>query len=195
MACGKRVVSFWPGLRKNVLKSKLMIRGWQLWALCITAILGLALRLYGLDWDEMLLRSQWMSHLYGPGAGQGANFHPDERQIMYQVVKLSWPGSWAQFLNQANSPLNPHFFAYGTFPLYLLATVGNLLSHISPTLADFAHLTLTGRVLNVLFDTGTILITAWLALLLTPDPTPDRHRAWSVALLAASCVAFTPFEV
>ena len=178
-----------------MLKSKLMIRGWQLWALCITAILGLALRLYGLDWDEMLLRSQWMSHLYGPGAGQGANFHPDERQIMYQVVKLSWPGSWAQFLNQANSPLNPHFFAYGTFPLYLLATVGNLLSHISPTLADFAHLTLTGRVLNVLFDTGTILITAWLALLLTPDPTPDRHRAWSVALLAASCVAFTPFEV
>ena len=67
----------------------------------------------------MLLRSQWMTRLYGAGAGQGTNFHPDERQIMYQVIKLSWPTSWAQFLDQANSPLNPHFFAYGTFPLYL----------------------------------------------------------------------------
>jgi hypothetical protein len=172
-----------------------MIRWWRLLALAVTALLGLAVRLYGLDWDEMLLRSQWMTRLYGPGAGQGANFHPDERQIMYQVVKLSWPTSWAQFLNQASSPLNPHFFAYGTFPLYLLATVGNLLARVSPTLADFAHLTLTGRVLNVLFDTGTILLTAWLALLLTPDATPGRQRAWSVALLAAACVAVTPFEV
>jgi YYY domain-containing protein len=178
-----------------VLKSKIMLRWWRQLALCVTALLGLAVRLYGLDWDEMLPRSQWMTHLYGVGAAQGANFHPDERQIMYQVIKLSWPTSWAQFLNQAISPLNPHFFAYGTFPLYLLAAVGNLLGHISPTLADFAHLTLTGRVLNVLFDTGTILLTAWLALLLTPDPTPDRRRAWSVALLAAACVAFTPFEV
>lgn len=172
-----------------------MARWWRPLALSITALLGLAVRLYGLDWDEMLLRSQWMTRLYGAGAGQGTNFHPDERQIMYQIIKLSWPTSWAQFMDQANSPLNPHFFAYGTFPLYLLAFVGNMLSHISPTLADFAHLTLTGRVLNVLFDTGTIILTAWLALLLTPDATPGRRRAWSVALLAAACVAFTPFEV
>lgn len=178
-----------------MLKSKRLERWWRPAALCITALLGLAARLYGLDWDQMLPRYQWLAHLYGIGGAQGTNFHPDERQIMYQVVKLSWPASWAQFLDQAHSPLNPHFFAYGTFPLYLLASVGNLLSHISPALADFAHLTLTGRVLNALFDTGTILLTAWLALLLTPDPTPGRRRAFAVAILAAACVAFTPFEV
>lgn len=200
-----------------MLKSKKLARVWRPVALCITAILGLSVRLYGLDWDQMVSRYQWMSRLYGAGAAQGANFHPDERQILYQVVKLSWPTSWAQFFDQANSPLNPHFFAYGTFPLYLLATVGNVLSHISslltglintighalhiplnvgPSLSmDFAQLTLTGRIMNVLFDTGTILLTAWLALLLTPDSTPGRRRAWSVALLAAACVAFTPFEV
>jgi hypothetical protein len=181
---------------KRVLKFKKSItRWWHMLALGITAVLGLAVRLYGLDWDNMLSRYQWLAHLYGPGSAQGTNFHPDERQIMYQVVKLSWPTSWAQFFDEAHSPLNPHFFAYGNFPLYLLASIGNLLSHISPTLADFAHLTLTGRALNALFDTGTILLTAWLALLLTPDPTPGRRRAWSVALLAAACVAFTPFEV
>ena len=179
-----------------MLKSTLSLnRWWRPLALGITAIVGLAVRLYGLDWDAMLPRYQLLSHLYGAGAAQGTNFHPDERQIMYQVIKLSWPTSWAQFVDQAHSPLNPHFFAYGTFPLYLLASVGNLLAHISPTLADFAHLTLTGRVLNVLFDIGTLLLTAWLALLLTPDATPDRRRAWSVALLAAALVAFTPFEV
>lgn len=174
---------------------------WRPLALCVTALLGLAVRLYGLDWDAMLARSQTMNHLYGPGASTGANFHPDERQIMYQVVKLSWPHSWAQFLNQANSPLNPHFFAYGTFPLYLLASIGSLLSHISPALADFAHLTLTGRVLNAFFDVGTILLTAWLALLLTShDNSPDgarvySNRQWLVALLAAALVAFTPLQV
>lgn len=184
-----------------------MVARWRPLTLCITAVLGLVVRLYGLDWDAMLPRYQSMVHLYGPGAGAGANFHPDERQIMYQVIKLSWPHSWAQFFDPANSPLNPHFFAYGTFPLYMLASIGNLLSHISPVLADFAHLTLTGRVLNALFDTATILLTAWLALALLPNPDPDQanivpgaalaraDRRWSVALLAAACVAFTPLQV
>lgn len=172
-----------------------MLNLWRLLILCVTAIAGLIVRLYGLDWDAMISRYQLMTRLYGVGAGSGVNFHPDERQIMYQVTKLSWPDSWAQFVDPVTSPLNPHFFAYGTFPLYLLATIGNLLGHFSPTLADFAHLTLTGRTLNTLFDTGTILLTAWLALLLTPDATPQRRRAWSVALLAAACVAFAPFEV
>jgi 4-amino-4-deoxy-L-arabinose transferase-like glycosyltransferase len=186
----------------------MLARRWRPLALGITAVLGLAVRLYGLDWDQMLSRYAWLAHLYGAGAAQGTNFHPDERQIMYQVVKLSWPTSWAQFFDQAHSPLNPHFFAYGSFPLYLLASLGNLLSRLWPSLADFAHLTLTGRALNALCDTATVLLTAWLALLLTSTPRdydgadgspgPVRlysARSWSIALLAAACVAFTPFEV
>src|SRR5690242_16540782 len=100
----------WPGISiedglslarqrgKRVLKSKRLERWWRPAALCVTALLGLAARLYGLDWDQMLSRYQWLAHLYGIGGAQGTNFHPDERQIMYQVVKLSWPASWAQFL-------------------------------------------------------------------------------------------------
>ncbi len=153
-----------------------MIR-WRPLALSGIAFLGLALRLYGLNWD------------------QGNNFHPDERQILFQVVQLSWPSSVAQFFNAATSPLNPHFFAYGSFPLYLLAAAGNILSHISPTLANFANLTLTGRVLNALFDTGTILLTGWLGLLLTNDRTPGRRYGWSVALLTAALVTFTPLQL
>jgi Dolichyl-phosphate-mannose-protein mannosyltransferase len=180
--------------RKRPFKLKIVIR-WRPPALFGIAILGLALRLYGLDWDQIQARSQLLLRLYGANFAQGNNFHPDERQILFHVVQLAWPKSLSQFLNPATSPLNPHFFAYGSFPLYFLATVGNLLSHFSPTIASFANLTLTGRVINALFDTGTILLIGWLGLLLTNDHTPGRKYAWSVALLAAALVAFTPLQV
>src|SRR5215475_646212 len=80
----------------------------KLLALFGLALLGFGLRLYGLNWD------------------QGHSFHPDERQIMFHVTALAWPTSLAQFLDPANSPLNPHFFAYGSFPMYLLAGIGHL---------------------------------------------------------------------
>src|SRR5579883_934099 len=102
---------------------KLVVR-WQPFALSGLVLLAFVLRLYGLDWD------------------MGNSFHPDERQILFHVTALSWPHSFAQFLDAANSPLNPHFFAYGSFPMYLLAGVGNILSHFSPALANFANLTL-----------------------------------------------------
>lgn len=182
------------GGRKRSFKLKIVIR-WRPLALFGIAFLGLALRLYGLDWDQMQARYQLLLRLYGADYALGNNFHPDERQILFHVVQLSWPHSLAQFFDTAASPLNPHFFAYGSFPLYLLAAMGNILSHISPALANFANLTLTGRVLNALFDTGTILLIGWLGLLLTSDRTPGRRYAWSVALLAAALVAFTPLQV
>src|SRR5437660_3260298 len=173
---------------------KIVIR-WRPLALFGIAFLGLALRLYGLDWDQIQARSQLLLRLYGAGFALGNNFHPDEREILFHVVQLSWPKSLAQFLDPTASPLNPHFFAYGSFPLYLLATLGNLLSHISPSLASFANLTLTGRFMNALFDSGTILLTGYLGLLMTNNRTPERKYAWSVALLCAALVWLTPLQV
>jgi hypothetical protein len=65
---------------------------------------GGALRLFNLDWD------------------QGYLFHPDERMILMTIggLNLPWPPNWDVLLSPA-SPLNPHFFAYGSLPLYLLA--------------------------------------------------------------------------
>ncbi len=153
------------------------MRRWGPLALLGLTLLGLALRLYGLNWD------------------QGNSFQPDERQIMFHVTALAWPNSLAQFLDPVNSPLNPHFFAYGSFPLYLLAILGDILRRFSPTLGTFANLTLVGRVLNAAFDSGTILLTGWLGLLLAEDHTVERRRAWTLALLAAALVAFTPLQL
>src|SRR5229473_7834669 len=171
-----RVTTTTARLEKIETVVKSIVR-WRPLALFALALLGLALRLYGLNWD------------------QGNNFHPDERQILFHVTALSWPSSIAQFLDPVNSPLNPHFFAYGSFPLYLLATLGNILTRFSPTLGTFANLTLVGRVLNAAFDSGTILLTGWLGLLLAEDHTAERRRAWALALLAAALVAFTPLQL
>lgn len=160
---------------------KLVIR-WQHMALGALTLLGFLLRLYGLNWD------------------QGNNFHPDERQILFHVVALSWPTSLSQFLDAANSPLNPHFFAYGSFPMYLLALLGQLFLHPK----TFVGFTLLGRVLSALFDSGTILLTGLLGLQLglqlAAHSTPGSGQrygngGWNLALFAAALVAFTPFQL
>ena len=155
---------------------KIIVR-WRPLALFGLAVLGLLLRLYGLNWD------------------QGNNFHPDERQVLFQVMKLAWPNSIAQFFDPQHSPLNPHFFAYGSFPLYLLAFVGSILARFSPGMGTIDNLTLVGRAISALFDSGTILLTGWLGLLLANDSTPGRQRGWALALLSAALVTFTPFQL
>ena len=172
----KIILSCLEEKRRDSKKLKIVIR-WRPLVLSGIAVLGLALRLYGLNWDS------------------GNSFQPDERQIMFHVTALSWPKSFAQFLDPVNSPLNPHFFAYGSFPLYLLAFAGNILAHFFPQVNTFFNLTLVGRVINAIFDSGTILLTGWLALLLVDDETPGHRYAWNVALLVAGLVAFTPFQI
>ena len=156
------------------MRIKLVVR-WRPLVLCALVLGGLILRLYGLNWD------------------QGNSFHPDERQILFKAMPLGWPASLAQFLDPVNSPLNPHFFSYGSFPLYLLALLGHLLIH---TQADpFPSYLYLGRVLSALFDSGTILLTACIGLLLSRDAQPGRPYAWNVAFLVAALVAFTPLQL
>ncbi|EFH86504.1 phospholipid carrier-dependent glycosyltransferase [Ktedonobacter racemifer] len=150
---------------------------WQLSLLLVIALLGLGARLYGLNWD------------------MGENFHPDERQILFRVAALGWPVSLAQFLDPDHSPLNPHFFAYGSLPLYLLAGTWSLLSRLFAWPLSYAALSLVGRAVSALFDTGSLLLTAWLARLLTGERGFSYRASWSVALLAAGLVAFTPLQL
>src|SRR5438105_3316652 len=140
---------------------------WRPFALFALALLGLALRLYGLNWD------------------QGNAIHPDERQILFVAMQLGWPHSWGDFFS-VQSPLAPHvydqrFFAYGSFPIYLLALLGYCF-HIQLTdPGSIVTLSYLGRVLSALFDSGTILLTALLALRLTGKA--QSTRGWSCALL------------
>jgi len=103
--------------------------------------LALALRVYGWDWDE--------GHL----------FHPDERQIFMVVrgMSLPWPPDWDNLLSP-ESTLNPRFFAYGSFPMYLLKAVSSVMPDVNNGWGPTHRLCLFGRPLSALFDLGTLAL-------------------------------------
>src|SRR3990170_218152 len=108
--------------------------------LAIVLLTALALRLYGLNWD------------------QGFLFHPDERAILMKVndLALPWPPNLGQLLTP-QSPLNPHWFPYGSFPLYLLKLVSHLVGLVTGVV-PFGDIRFVGRALSALFDTGTVAL-------------------------------------
>ncbi|HEU5368906.1 MAG TPA: glycosyltransferase family 39 protein, partial [Ktedonobacterales bacterium] len=173
---------------RDLLPGGLTRLNWPLLLLLALLAGALALRLYGLEWDA------------------NQEQHPDERAIIMAVGNFQWPHSLSEFLS-VQSPLSPHFlqpdfvpfFAYGTFPLYALWLLAQFLNwlqqafglHWIPagqgSFTDSIHLTLVGRALSALFDTGTVLVTYLLGRRLSGKK--------AVGLLAAAFVAFTPFEV
>ncbi|MBI3537769.1 MAG: glycosyltransferase family 39 protein, partial [Chloroflexi bacterium] len=141
--------------------------------LLLAAILTLAayFRFQGLDWD------------------QGYLFHPDERQILFVTTRLDLPANPLEFFS-ADSALNPKFFAYGSFPIYLLKA----LAIFAPAtnfpipwednrLVSYA---LLGRALSALFDLGTVALIFFLG---------RRLYTARVGLIAAASVAVTVLNI
>ncbi|MDP2637482.1 MAG: glycosyltransferase family 39 protein [Candidatus Levybacteria bacterium] len=96
----------------------------------LLTLIGGFLRFYNLNWDS------------------GYTFHPDERNIANAVSQI-------RFFSQ----LNPNFFAYGGFLIYLYKTTGDILSILTQNTAwvhDWGHINLIGRFYSALFSTLTI---------------------------------------
>ncbi|MGC8787990.1 MAG: glycosyltransferase family 39 protein, partial [Anaerolineae bacterium] len=142
-------------------------RHWTALALLCLLPGAFFLRVYGLDWDR------------------GFFFHPDERQILMVVAGLSWPQDPLTLLTP-DSPLNPRFFAYGSFPIYLLRLLSSLLGVWRTEWASMARFYLLGRLLSAFFDTLTVFFIYLLACKVY-----DRR----VAILAATFVAFTVLHI
>lgn len=137
--------------------------------LLVAILIGaLALRFYGLNWDQ--------GYPYTP--------HPDERAILMKVASLSWPADLAQFLD-AKSPLNPHWFPYGSFPLYLIKLAFAAFSYLGRSLAEL-DMRLVGRAISALFDTGTVLLVYLLG---------ARLYGRRQGLLAAAFLGFTVLDI
>lgn len=101
-------------------------------------ILAAGFRFYGINWD------------------QGFLLHPDERAIILFTLPLHLPSTFQQFLS-ISSPWNPHFFAYGSFPLYLLKLVSLAAEHLNIQLAQYDGIGLVGRLISGFFDLGTLI--------------------------------------
>ncbi len=141
-----------------------------LWGLSIVLLLALSLRLYGLDWDD----------------GFSWTPHPDERAIMFKVVELSFPGisDLPLLLNADESPWNPRWFPYGSFPIYVLKITGVFSGYI-PGL-DPNDLRVPGRAVSALADVATIALVYALGAMV-----------WSrrVGLLASALVAIAVIHI
>ncbi|MBI5302947.1 MAG: glycosyltransferase family 39 protein [Chloroflexi bacterium] len=139
--------------------------------LIVVLIVAAAFRFYGLAWDG------------------GYLFHPDERKIILVASDLALPSNPLQLFS-TDSSLNPKFFAYGSFPIYLLRALSMFAPHTNffvpwrdNSLVDLA---LLGRTLSALFDLGTIGFTFLLA---------RRLYDARVGLLASACIAVTVLHI
>ena len=136
----------------------------------IILIVAACLRFYGLAWDG------------------GYLFHPDERKILLVASELRLPSNAFEFFS-SDSSLNPKFFAYGSFPIYLLRILGAFAptpSFAVPWREDFVGLALFGRALSALFDLGTIALTFLLA---------RRLYDATTGLIASACIAVTVLHI
>ncbi len=145
-------------------------RYWEFVFLVAVLAVAASLRFYGLAWDG------------------GYLFHPDERKILLVASELRPPANIGEFFS-ADSPLNPKFFAYGSFPIYLLKASSIFAPPIAlnvPWREDFVGLAMLGRALSALFDLGTITMTFLLA---------RRLYNATVGLMASACIAVTVLHI
>lgn len=152
-------------------------------ALAVVLFAALALRLFGLNWD------------------QGQSLHPDERFIIDYVmigrIHLEWPLPVSELLDPSLSGLNPRSddpetgdprsFAYGTLPLFVTEVAAEAMTRLT---GDDWHwrdrVYLIGRAFSALLDTGTVLLTFLLA---------RKLASRRVALLAALVAACAPLSI
>ena len=104
--------------------------------------LAIGLRFYGLNWDN--------GFPYTP--------HPDERAILMKVGDISPPGLGEidVLFDADESPWNPRWFPYGSFPLYALKAV-QLLSGLGPG-DELTDLRLAGRIISAVADVATVAV-------------------------------------
>lgn len=139
--------------------------------LILFSILFLAgiFRLYNINWDG------------------GYHLHPDERMLIMVTEKIKWPGNFSEIFSP-QSTLNPKFFPYGSFPIYFLRVISNLVGKVSGNLqyTNYFSINLVGRVLSALFDLGTCFLLFKMG---------KKVFSLTVGLLAASFYAFAVFPI
>jgi uncharacterized membrane protein len=113
---------------------------WTIVALAAILLVGSYFRFTGVNWDS------------------NTHLHPDERFITMVETAISLPDSIGEYFDTERSPLNPYnhgynSFVYGTFPLFLVRWLGELLG-----MTGYDEIHLVGRVVSGLFDLGSVVL-------------------------------------
>ena len=150
-------------------------------------VAALALRLYGIDWDD------------------GHGFHPDERSFylraddMFRVLTQApghetWLAQWPDMraglpsigtaLSSEESPLNPHWFPLGSILIYALV----LIRSVAELFTDWGAMDMrfAGRALAALADTASVALVFAIG--------RRMYGQWT-GLLAAGLTAFAVIHI
>ncbi|MBW3632676.1 MAG: glycosyltransferase family 39 protein [Chloroflexi bacterium] len=151
--------------------------------LFIVLLAALAVRLYGIDWDD------------------GADLHPDElfvaKIVLIDRIRFEWPPDLGSLVDPARSGLNPRSadpvtgqfreFAYGALPLWVTDATAWFLSRITGTnWNSMERAYLVGRAISAVLSALTIVPVAVMGVSL---------GGRSVGLLAALFAAFAPMSI
>lgn len=93
------------------------------YAILILMAIGLLLRIINLSWGSPFF------------------FHPDERNIASSVSQLLFP-----------TQMNPHFFSYGSMPIYVIFFLGLLWQGLPTNHVSFDQAILMSRMISALFS-------------------------------------------
>jgi YYY domain-containing protein len=170
------------------------LSGIQRLLLIVILLLGAALRMYNIAWDN------------------GTLPHPDERStVAFYAPSIRWPGDLESALDPRRSTLNPFWdvnsgqrrsYTYGHFPLYTLVLTAGAVERLGPlaeriglpqslvemlndarSTSGYAYI---GRFLVALADTATIYLVFLIGRRL--------YGSWA-GLLAAALTAFTVLHI
>jgi YYY domain-containing protein len=126
----------------------------RLWLIALV-VFAAAVRVIGLDFDDR--------HY----------FHPDERRIAFAVEELSFKPL----------QLNPHFFSYGSFPIYVTRAVTSVLGLFNERIAHYDGIIITGRAVSAVIGTLTVILLVFLGARLY-----NRSVGLLAGFLLAACV-------
>ncbi len=134
--------------------------------LIVILFIGGLFRFFGLNWD------------------QNQHLNPDERFLTMVAQNLQVPQSIHQYLNTNKSLFNPNnigydFYVYGTYPIHLIKGLAILTQH-----DNYTDITLLGRLVSALLDTGSILLIFLIARRLR-----FSDKAALIASLSYACMA------
>lgn len=125
----------------------------------VLIILGAIFRFYNLNWG-----APWY-------------FHPDERNIASAVTQLTFP-----------SQMNPHFFAYGTVPIYAIYVTG-----VMQNLFSSWHVTFEQAILVMRFYSALLSLLLIPSLFYIGKKMKDTSVGITSALLGTFSIGFIQF--
>ncbi|HVZ67474.1 MAG TPA: glycosyltransferase family 39 protein [Patescibacteria group bacterium] len=113
--------------------------------------------------------------------GEPFYFHPDERNIASSISQLNFPKN-----------LNPHFFAYGSLPIYLAFVLGSIpqiaSNGLNNLIVDFSTAIILTRLASALFALLLIFL-----IFKTTELLAGKREAFLAGSLASLSVAYIQF--